>query len=135
MATESENANDSALPASMGAPLSVVLAIDYRNHSETQTVALPAILGRSQNADVRLHDPWISHIHCSLDEIGGTVVVRDLDSANGIFVNGMRVKESPLQPGERFTLGVTEIRLTCQRRIAAMEVIAEATAAPSQTKR
>ncbi len=126
----SENANDSTSPMSADRLLFVVLAIDYRNHSETQTVALPAIFGRSQEADVRLYDPWISHIHCLLGETGSTVVVRDLDSKNGIFVNGLRVKESPLQPGGRFTLGVTEI--TIERRTAANEAIAEATAIPSQ---
>ncbi len=57
-----ENANDPTLPTSASKPFSVVLVIDYRNQSETRTVALPAILGRCQEADVRLHDPWISHI-------------------------------------------------------------------------
>jgi len=131
MATESENANDSTISTSSGKPLPVVLTIDYRNHSETQTVALPATLGRDQEANVRLLDPWISRIHCSLDEIDGTVVVRDLYSTNGIFVNGLRVEEALLQPGDRFTLGVTEI--TMELRGAVREVVAEATTIPSQS--
>jgi pSer/pThr/pTyr-binding forkhead associated (FHA) protein len=126
-----ENANDSILSTSAGKLLSVVLTIDYRNQSEMQTIALPATLGSSQDADVSLLDPWISRIHCSLDEIGGTVVVRDLFSKNGIFVNGLRVEESFLQPGDRFTLGVTEIMIA--RRGAASEVVAEATTIPSQS--
>jgi len=131
MATESENANDPTISTSAGKPLPVVLTIDYRNHSETQTVALPATLGRDQEANVCLLDPWVSHIHCSLDEIDGTVVVRDLNSKNGIFVNGLRVEEALLQPGDRFTLGVTEI--TMERRATASDVVAEATAISSQS--
>lgn len=126
-----ENANDSNLSTSAGKSLSVVLTIEYRSQSETQTVALPATLGRSEEADVRLHDPWISRMHCSIDEIDGTVVVRDLYSRNGIFVNGLRVEEALLQPGDRFTLGVTEI--TMERRGTANEVVVKATVVPSQS--
>ena len=125
MTTNPENANESASSTSAAEPLCVVLTIDYRN-LETRTVALPAIMGRVQTADVCLDDLWISHIHCLLDEIDGTVVVRDLGSKNGIFVNGRRVNESSLQPGDSFTLGITEITVTYQR--GAVE-----TTAPSQS--
>ena len=125
-----DNVNDSTSSTSAWKPLPVVLTIDYRNHSETLTVALPATLGRDQEADVCLRDPWISHIHCSLDEIDGTVVVRDLDSKNGIFFNGLRVVEALLRPGDCFTLGVTEI--TMEHRASASEAAARATAIPPQ---
>ena len=126
MTTKSDIASDSALSTATGKPLSVALAIDYRNRSEPRMVTLPAIVGRGREADVRLDDVWISRIHCSLDEIDGTVIVRDLGAKNGIFVNGLRVKEFRLQPGDRFTLGLTEITVEYQPRAMANEVVVEA---------
>ena len=70
---------------------------------------LPAIIGRDEFADVPLIDPWISHRHCEIDQIGDVLVVRDLDSKNGIFVHHHRVRESQVLSGERFTVAQTEI--------------------------
>ena len=70
---------------------------------------LPAIIGRDEGADVPLMDPWISHRHCEIDQIGDVLVVRDLDSKNGIFMHHHRVRESQVLSGERFTVGQTEI--------------------------
>ena len=55
---------------------------------------LPAILGRDLKSDVRLADPWVSRLHGELNEIDGTLVVRDLGSKHGIFVNGHRGTDS-----------------------------------------
>ena len=70
---------------------------------------LPAIIGRDERADVPLIDPWISHRHCEIDQIGDVLVVRDLDSKNGIFMHDHRVRESQVLSGERLTVGQTEI--------------------------
>ena len=70
---------------------------------------LPAVIGRDDGADVPLTDPWISHRHCEIDQIGDVLAVRDLDSKNGIFMYGHRVRESQVLSGERVTVGQTEI--------------------------
>ena len=56
-----------------------------------------------------LIDPWISRRHCEIDRLGDLLVVRDLDSKNGIFMYGHRVNEWHVPPGDRFTIGQTEI--------------------------
>src|SRR5271169_2671480 len=91
--------------------LPVELAIRDHYGLETRVVLrrLPAILGRDGRADVLLMDPWISHRHCEIDQIGNVLVVRDLGSKNGIFMHGHRVRESQVLSGERLTLGQTEI--------------------------
>ncbi len=43
------------------------------------------------------------------------VVVRDLDSKNGVFMHGLRVREAEVPPGECLTLGRTEITLRYRR--------------------
>ena len=91
--------------------LPVELTIHDHYGRETRCVLhkLPAIIGRDERADVPLMDPWISHRHCEISQIGDVLVVRDLDSKNGVFMHGHRVREWQLLSGEQFTVGQTEI--------------------------
>jgi pSer/pThr/pTyr-binding forkhead associated (FHA) protein len=91
--------------------LPVELTIHDHYGRETQCILhkLPAIIGRDDRADVPLIDPWTSHRHCEIDQIGDVLIVRDLDSKNGIFMRGHRVREWQVRSGERLTVGQTEI--------------------------
>ena len=114
--------------------MEVELKIIDQYSKDTQVVvrSLPAILGRDENADVHLRDLWASHTHCSLSEMNGTLVVRDLGSKNGIFLHGHRVTESNLLPGDCFTIGRTEITVHYQHGVqTAAESPAMGTAAES----
>jgi len=97
--------------------MEVELTIIDEHSAETRVVlrGLPAIVGRDEKADVPIRDPWASHVHCALSEVNGTLVVRDLGSKNGIFLHEHRVRESELLPGDRFTIGRTEITVHYQR--------------------
>jgi pSer/pThr/pTyr-binding forkhead associated (FHA) protein len=89
------------------------VALTILDHSGAETgvilYRLPAILGRGENADVPLKDPWASHTHCEIDQIGDVLVVRNLGSKNGIFMQGRRVDESRVLPGDQFTIGQTVV--------------------------
>jgi len=67
------------------------------------------VLGRSREADIVIQDPNVSRRHAELrrDEDGWQVV--DLGSTNGIKVNGRRVEQQPLSPGDAITIGVTDL--------------------------
>jgi hypothetical protein len=67
------------------------------------------VVGRSREADIVLADPNVSRRHAELrrDESGWNVV--DLGSTNGIKVNGQRVNQAVLGPGDRITIGVTDL--------------------------
>jgi FHA domain-containing protein len=69
----------------------------------------PVTLGRSKDCDIRLSDPNVSRRHAEIrpNAVGWTVV--DLDSTNGIEVDGKRVKELALTDGAHFTIGSTEV--------------------------
>ena len=67
------------------------------------------MIGRSKDCDIRLADPNVSRRHAEVRPVGDGYKVVDLDSTNGIEVDGKRVKELELQDGARFTLGSTEI--------------------------
>ncbi len=60
--------------------------------------------GRSSDNDLTFDAPDLSSRHCQLSFDGATWWVQDLDSKNGIRVNGNRVKEHPLRPGDRVQL-------------------------------
>jgi pSer/pThr/pTyr-binding forkhead associated (FHA) protein len=77
--------------------------------------SLPAVVGRSHDADVRVVDSWISRRHCEISEMDGMLVVRDLESTNGTLINGEHIQEALLLPGDRLTVGITSFRVQYKR--------------------
>lgn len=77
---------------------------------------LPAVIGRSREAQVRVSDPWVSRRHCEIDRAEETLVVRDLGSKHGTFVNGERTGVAYLLPGDRLTIGATSLRIVYRCR-------------------
>ena len=61
-------------------------------------------LGRSLENQVVIEDIAVSRLHAQLRFIHGHYVIFDLDSTSGTFVNGKRITESPLQPGDVISL-------------------------------
>jgi predicted component of type VI protein secretion system len=65
-----------------------------------------ALVGRAKGVHIRIPSADISRKHCRLDVEDGMVVVEDLDSVNGTFLNGERVEgRQVVAPGDRLTLG------------------------------
>lgn len=72
------------------------------------------VLGRNHACDVVVDDPLVSRRHATI-ELGPTVVLRDLGSFNGTFVNGQRVHGVvPLRPGDEVILGNQTLTWTGQ---------------------
>ncbi|MEX2212437.1 MAG: DUF3662 and FHA domain-containing protein [Gaiellaceae bacterium] len=67
------------------------------------------LIGRSKECDVQLGDPNVSRRHAELRQEGAAYWIVDLDSTNGIEVNGRRLKRAKLEDGDRVTMGSTEI--------------------------
>lgn len=68
-------------------------------------VELPLTIGRDQSAGLVVSHPLVSRRHCRLTQRDDYLWVKDLDSANGTFVNGKRIAEVPLRPGDKLTVG------------------------------
>ena len=67
---------------------------------------LPLIVGRSAPADVILDGTTVSRRHCRLERHGDSIVLSDLESTNGTFVNSERVTAPfKLEEGARITIG------------------------------
>lgn len=67
------------------------------------------LVGRSRDCDLVIDDPNVSRRHFELrrDQAGWVAV--DLGSTNGIKVNGRRIDEVPLEPGDEIALGVSRL--------------------------
>lgn len=68
-------------------------------------------IGRVEDNSFQIAEPSVSSHHCEVLLRGNDVIVRDLNSTNGTFINGEKVSESPLKPGQILRLGQIEIRL------------------------
>jgi adenylate cyclase len=62
-------------------------------------------LGRRESCDICMRFPNISGLHAELSFRNGYWYVRDLNSTNGVKVNGMRVQEKLLHPKDELSIG------------------------------
>jgi hypothetical protein len=63
------------------------------------------LLGRHPECDIQIDSRKISRRHCCIAQVDDYLVVRDLDSTNGIRINGVRVIEGKLRVGDELTIG------------------------------
>lgn len=63
------------------------------------------LFGRHGDCDVVLHSKKVSRRHCCLAQVNDYLVVRDLGSTNGVKINGLRVEEGRLRPGDELEIG------------------------------
>ena len=71
-------------------------------------------LGRNPTNDFRVHDVTVSSFHCEIVVSNESVLVRDLGSTNGTYIDGEQVHEAELKPGQILRLGSADLRLESQ---------------------
>ncbi|MBC7462596.1 MAG: FHA domain-containing protein, partial [Thermoleophilia bacterium] len=69
-----------------------------------------ARVGRGRSNDIVLQDASVSREHGEFMLRGGVWFVRDLDSTNGVAVNGSKVTEARLEPGDVVRFGNADLR-------------------------
>jgi hypothetical protein len=75
----------------------------------------PYVIGRSSDADRPLPLVFVSRAHCRFNLVGDEVVLEDLGSANGTYVNGVRLgPATPLRHGDEVRLGPLGFRVELQ---------------------
>lgn len=74
---------------------------------EVQLTSLPYTIGRAEEASIRLPFSTVSRSHCEiwLDEDEDALMIKDLNSSNGTYVNGQRITESEVSPGDLLAVG------------------------------
>ena len=80
----------------------------FKKSGESKTFPLPStvtVLGRRQDCDLCVPLMVISRRHCEFNQDQEQLKLRDLGSRNGTFVNGRRVDEIQLNPGDEIQIG------------------------------
>jgi pSer/pThr/pTyr-binding forkhead associated (FHA) protein len=73
-------------------------------HADISLDRAVVVVGRHRRCDVRLASPRVSRRHCCLALDRDGVLVRDLGSTNGTRINGRRVEEGVLRPGDELSI-------------------------------
>jgi pSer/pThr/pTyr-binding forkhead associated (FHA) protein len=68
-------------------------------------------VGRVEDNTFPIAEPSVSSHHCEILLRGSEVVIKDLNSTNGTFINNERITEAPLKAGQTLRLGQVELKL------------------------
>jgi adenylate cyclase len=68
-------------------------------------------IGRSQENEICIIDSSVSRQHAEITVKGNQITIKDLGSRNGTYLNGQRINESRLNPGDCIRCGDIELRL------------------------
>ena len=96
-----------ATPDELGVEREVVtLSVDGQRYEVNKRRTL---IGRSRECDIQIEDPSASRRHAEVRQEGTAYWIVDLDSTNGLEVNGMRTQRAKLDHGDKITIGSTDI--------------------------
>jgi pSer/pThr/pTyr-binding forkhead associated (FHA) protein len=90
-------------------------------------------IGRVEDNAFPIVEPSVSSHHCEIILQGTEVLIRDLNSTNGSFINGEKVSEAVLKPGQTLRLGQVELRLDDGSPMPPPSAAAVAPSAPAPT--
>ncbi len=84
-------------------------------------------LGRDPTNSISIPDESLSRVHCRLHHEGGRVVLTDLGSTNGTFLNGSRIISAEVRAGDRVEIGesLIEVKAVEAAEVRALATIAE----------
>ncbi|MGI5863613.1 MAG: FHA domain-containing protein [Myxococcales bacterium] len=98
------------------------------------------VVGRSSDLDMVLVEDMVSRKHAKITCTDGKIIIEDLGSTNGTFVNGEKIKQARLKEGDRVLIGTSILKLVAQGNSPQMDDqqvkkrLEEAAAAARQTR-
>jgi len=87
-------------------------------------------IGRVDDNTFHIQDASVSSHHCEVHLRGAEILIRDLNSTNGTFINGEKISEAVLKPGQTLRLGQVELKLDNGEGIGAPPAPAPVGSAP-----
>ena len=84
-------------------------------------------IGRLEDNAFQIAEASVSSHHCEILLKGGDVIVRDLNSTNGSFINGQPITEATLKPSQILRLGQVEVRLESDTPAASQKKVLDHT--------
>ena len=80
------------------------------------------IIGRDPSCYLPLNHPTVSFRHAQISKQGQGLVIRDLSSTNGTFVNGQRIAQVPLKSGDQIQIGPFKLSYDAQQQSLAQSM-------------
>jgi diguanylate cyclase (GGDEF)-like protein len=96
----------------------VLVVLSGQEVGKRVTVDRTLLVGRDPTADLILADSQVSWRHARIEDRGDSWTLVDLDSTNGTMLNGERVTETELGPGDKIMFGTTLVSFELQDAIA-----------------
>lgn len=87
----------------------MVLAAQGKNILELPLMLGRTIIGRTRDNDLQIDSRFVSRHHCQIVTTTEFSVIEDLNSTNGIYVKGKRVRRCSLNDGDVITIGDHEL--------------------------
>lgn len=87
----------------------LVLKFENTNLREVALGSHPVTIGRAPDNDIQIDNLAVSNYHARVYVEAGSLVVEDLNSLNGSFLNDIRVERAMLKDGDSITIGKHEI--------------------------
>jgi pSer/pThr/pTyr-binding forkhead associated (FHA) protein len=92
-------------------------------------------IGRVEDNTFQIAESSVSSHHCEVLLRGSDVVIKDLNSTNGTFINGEPITESVLKPGQTLRLGQVELKLETEKAASAPASAPATPPAPGPAKK
>ena len=103
------NSIDSPFEVPVFARIPILIAIRGPLADRTFYLDEPLIsIGRQSSNDIVVNDPLVSRHHCKIRSEGEQHTIEDLNSSNGTYVNGERVRVDPLKEGSLIEIGTSQ---------------------------
>jgi pSer/pThr/pTyr-binding forkhead associated (FHA) protein len=88
----------------------LIVMTDMANTRQVALRARETTVGRASTNDIVIDNEQVSRLHAVLVTEGPSVTVRDLDSRNGVQVNGVKVASQQLAHGDTLSIGNCQMR-------------------------
>ncbi len=96
---------DRPMPTTSGTPALTIIKGSLEGES-FQLVSFPMVIGRDPTCDLFLNDRTVTRKHASVDIIDGEVVITDLNSMNGTWIDGVACDRAVLKDGTIVQIGI-----------------------------
>lgn len=76
------------------------------------------LIGRDSSCRIRINDKQISGIHCRINSSSQGIIIEDLDSSNGTYLNRKKIKKPmPINYGDRIVIGESILRFLFEEEL------------------
>jgi predicted Zn finger-like uncharacterized protein len=98
----------------------IITVVEGASQGAERGMTVPLVtIGRLRGgADIEIDDAKVSRLHCAIEVTSDSVLLRDLRSTNGTFLNERRIQSVRLEQSAEFRIGETKIRVAIMPREA-----------------